>query len=53
MPYEDPNKQREYMARYTASPKGKAAHAAAMARYQASPKGKAAQLAALYLGVHR
>jgi len=46
MPYKDPNEQREYMARYAASPKGKAAQAARSARYKARPDIKAAQAAA-------
>ena len=46
MPYKDPNKQREYMARYNARPDVKAAQAAAQAAYRTSPQGKAAKAAA-------
>lgn len=41
MPYADPDKQREYFARYRATARGRASQAAGKARYNASPKGKA------------
>ena len=43
MPYKDPEKAKECLRRYKASPKGRAMMARARAKYAKTPKGKACQ----------